>query len=205
MDKTIINIGRQLGSGGKQVGEMLAREFNIPIYDRTLIDMAAQESGFAKEFFEKSDEEKGFLRHLFNLHFPFGGGGYYGSCLSDESLFQIQSDVIRHLAEREESCIFVGRCADYILRDDPRCINVFITADAADRIARIRERHPELTVEQAQAFMEKADQKRAAYYNYYSGHTWGVAETYHLCINSSVWGLEETMHLIKAFIEKRIH
>ena len=203
MKETIINIGRQLGSGGKKVGEMLAQELDIPIYDRTLIDLAAQESGFAKEFFEKSDEEKGFLKNLLDLHFPFGGGNYYGCCLSDEALFKTQSDVIRHLAEQKTSCIFVGRCADYILRNDPRCINIFITADEADRIRRIHERHPELTMEQAHAFMQKADHKRAGYYNYYSCHTWGAAETYHLCINSSVYGLQGTMEVIRDFIRRK--
>lgn len=202
MEKYFINIGRQLGSGGKCIGQLLAKELDIPIYDRTLIDMAAKESGFCKEIFEKKDEEKGIISRLFDV-IPFMGDNMYGNCLSDEALFKIQSDVIRHLTERG-SCIFVGRCADYILRDEPRCINLFITADEADRICRIRERHPEFTEEQAHTFMQKADHKRAAYYNYYSANTWGVADTYDLCINSSHFGLEGTARLIKSYIDERL-
>lgn len=203
MEKYFINIGRQLGSGGKLIGQMLAKELNIPIYDRTLIDMAAKESGFCKEIFEKKDEETGFLSKLFNIHMPYTSDSFYGNQLSDEALFQIQSDVIRHLSEKG-SCIFVGRCADYILRNEARVINIFITADTTDRIARIRERHPELNEEQAHTFMQKADHKRASYYNYYSDSTWGKAKSYHLCINSSILGLEGTMQFIKSFIKERL-
>ena len=202
MEKYFINIGRQLGSGGKLIGKMLAQELNIPIYDRTLIEMAAKESGFCKELFEKKDEEKGVLSRLFEV-IPFIGDNMYGNCLSDEALFKIQSDAIRHLSEKG-SCIFIGRCADYILREEKRVVNIFITANENVRIARIQERHPELSQEEARAFMQKADQKRAAYYNYYSANTWGIADTYHLCINSSILGLEGSMKLIKTFVEEKI-
>lgn len=202
MEKYFINIGRQLGSGGKIIGQMLARELNIPIYDRTLIDTAAKESGFCKEIFERKDEEKGLISRLFDV-IPFMGDSMYSNCLSDEALFQIQSDAIRHLAE-QGSCIFVGRCADYILRNEPCVINIFITAEEEDRIKRIRERHPEFSEEQARQFMLKADQKRSSYYNYYSPSTWGKADTYHLCINSSQLGMEGTMLFIKQFVEKRL-
>lgn len=202
MKKYFINIGRQLGSGGKEIGQMLAQELNIPIYDRTLIDMAAKESGFCKEIFERKDEEKGIISRLFDV-IPFMGDSMYGNCLSDEALFKIQSDVIRHLSEKG-SCIFVGRCADYILREEPNTLNIFITANNDERIARIRKRHPEFNEEQAQAFLSKADHKRASYYNYYSPGTWGEAKTYDLCINSSILGIEGTMKFIKAFVEERL-
>ena len=200
MEKYFINIGRQLGSGGKLIGQILAKELNIPIYDRTLIDMAAQESGLCKEVFERKDEEKGIISRLFDV-IPFMGDNMYGNCLSDEALFKIQSDVIRHLSEKG-SCIFVGRCADYILREEPRTLNIFITANEQDRIARIRERQPHFTEEQAHTFMQKADHKRASYYNYYSPGTWGEAKTYDLCINSSIFGIEGTMQIIKQMVEK---
>ncbi len=198
-----INIGRQLGSGGKLIGQLLAKELDIPIYDRTLIDMAAKESGLCKEVFEDKDEETGFLSKLFNVHMPFMNDSFYGNQLSDEALFKIQSDAIRHLSEKG-SCIFVGRCADYILRDEPLVINIFITADEADRIKRIRKRHPEFSEEQARSFMQKADHKRSSYYNYYSDHTWGHAATYHLCLNSSTLGTEGTMRFIKKYIEEKL-
>ena len=202
MKRYFINIGRQLGSGGKEIGQMLAQELNIPIYDRTLIDMAAKESGFCKEIFERKDEEKGIISRLFDV-IPFMGDSMYGHCLSDEALFKIQSDVIRHLSEKG-SCIFVGRCADYILREEPNTLNIFITANNDERIARIRKRHPEFNEEQAQTFLSKADHKRASYYNYYSPGTWGEAKTYDLCINSSILGIEGTMKFIKAFVEERL-
>lgn len=202
MEKFIINIGRQLGSGGKAIGEILAKEFGISVYDKKLIDLAAQESGFCKEIFEKSDEQKGLLNSLFNMRLPSAYDNYYCSCLSDESLFKIQSDVIRNLAEKE-SCIFIGRCADYILRDMDCCTNIFITADPADRITRMQAENPKLNKEQAESFMERTDRKRAAYYNYYSYKTWGEADTYHLCINSSIFGLEGTAELIKDFVMKK--
>lgn len=140
-EKFIINIGRQLGSGGKPVGEIIARRLGIRLYDKELINLAARESGLCPACFEKADEQgrKGVLATLVGyLRAPFTGyeGGNTNNILANESLFRIQSDVIRDIASRE-SAIFVGRCADYILRDHPRCVNVFITADEADRCARI--------------------------------------------------------------------
>ena len=123
----VINLGRQLGSGGKEIGEKLAKELGIAFYDKELINLASKESGLCKEFFEKADEKasQSLLGGLFGSRFPFiTEGAYpYNSYLSNDSLFKIQSDVIRQLAE-QQSCLFVGRCADYILRYHPRCCNV---------------------------------------------------------------------------------
>ncbi len=126
--KYAITIGRQLGSGGKRVGEMLAAQLNIPCYDKELIQLASKESGLGKEFFEQADEKSGFsfIGNLFGIS-PWGGDVYADNYLRNESLFKIQSDVIRELAYRQ-SCIFVGRCADYILRDHPLLFNIFISA-----------------------------------------------------------------------------
>ena len=126
----VINLGRQLGSGGKEIGEKLAQEFGIAFYDKELIKLASEESGLCKEFFEKADEKasQSIIGGLFGTRFPFISDGAipYGSCLSNDALFKIQSDVIRELAEKQ-SCLFVGRCADYILRDHPRCVNIFVS------------------------------------------------------------------------------
>ena len=123
-DNFVINLGRQLGSGGREIGEKLAKELNIAFYDKELINLASKESGLCREFFEQADEKasKTILGGLFGSRFPFlTEGAYpYNSYLSNDSLFKIQSDVIRELAEKQ-SCLFVGRCADYILRDHPRC------------------------------------------------------------------------------------
>lgn len=204
--KFIINIGRELGSGGKAIGERLAQSYNIHIYDKKLIKLAAEESGLCQGFFEKADENnKGFISSLMGgLRIPFmGDGTIYDNYLSNDALFKIQSDVIRKLAQ-EESCIFIGRCADYILRDHPRCVNIFITANIEDRIKRIREINAAITEEEAELYLEKADKKRSSYYNYYSNKTWGAAATYHLCINSSVFGLDRTADYIEQFINKKL-
>ena len=123
MEPFVINIGRSLGSGGRAIGHILAKEFGIEYYDREILSLAAKESGFCAEVFEKNDEKNRFLRTLGNI-IPFIGGGttYYSNELSNENLFRIQSEAIRKAAA-DHSCIFIGRCADYVLRDYPRCVN----------------------------------------------------------------------------------
>ena len=186
----VINLGRQLGSGGKEIGEKLAQEFGIAFYDKELIKLASEESGLCKEFFEKADEKasQSIIGGLFGTRFPFISDGAipYGSCLSNDALFKIQSDVIRELAEKQ-SCLFVGRCADY----------------KEARIERLMHIH-HISTEAAEELMEKADKKRSAYYNYYSYKTWGAAETYHLCIDSSVLGIDGTVQFIKQFVKLKL-
>lgn len=199
----IINIGRSLGSGGRAIGHILAKDFDIAYYDREILNLAAKESGFCAEVFERNDEKNRFLRTLGNI-IPFIGGGatYYDNELSNENLFRIQSEAIRKAAA-DHSCIFIGRCADYVLRDNPRCVNVFITADMEDRIASVMKWN-NCTAEKAQEIIEKGDSERASFYNFYSSGTWGAASTYHLCINSSVLGIEETAVLIKNFVVQKL-
>ena len=124
------------------------------------------------------------------------------NCLSNDALFKVQSDVIRHLAA-EKSCVFVGRCADYILREHPRCANVFISASKEDRITRLCAMH-HIDAEAAEEMIEKADKRRSEYYNYYSYKTWGAAATYHLCVDSSSLGVEETVRFIEEFVVKKL-
>lgn len=195
----IINIGRSLGSGGRAIGHILAKEFDIAYYDREILNLAAKESGFCPEVFERSDEKNRFLRTLGSI-IPFFGGGstYYNNELSNENLFRLQSEAIRKAAA-DHSCIFIGRCADYVLRDFPRCVNVFITADMADRISSVVKRNG-CTENEARSIIERGDKERADFYNFYSSGTWGAASTYHLCINSSVLGIDRTAEYIKQFI-----
>lgn len=200
----IINIGRSLGSGGRAIGHILAKDFDIAYYDREILNLAANESGFCAEVFERNDEKNRFLRTLGNI-IPFIGGGatYYDNELSNENLFRIQSEAIRKAAA-DHSCIFIGRCADYVLRDNPRCVNVFITANMEDRIASVMKWN-NCSAEKAQEIIEKGDSERASFYNFYSSGTWGAASTYHLCINSSVLGIEETAVLIKNFVIQKLN
>ncbi len=202
----IVNIGRQLGSGGKEIGEKLAARMGIAFYDKELINLASEESGLCKEFFEKADEKasQGIIGGLFGMRFPFISEGSIptNNCLSNDALFKVQSDVIRHLAT-EKSCVFVGRCADYILRDHPRCVNIFISASKENRIARISRIH-KVDEETALEMMEKADKRRSEYYNYYSYKVWGAATTYHLCIDSGSLGIDETVQFIEEFVAKKM-
>ena len=199
----IICVGRQLGSGGHSIARMLAEDFNAKYYDRELLNLAAKESGFSEKVFEQNDEQKGSLRSLFGIQLPVFNGNIYHSEISRESLFQFQSDAIRKAAA-EGNCVFVGRCADYILRDMPNVVRIFITASIRYRIDQILSRK-DMTPQQAKRMILEAEGKRASYYNFFTGKKWGAAESYDLCIDSSVLGMEETEKLIAEFIRKRFN
>ena len=204
MKHIIINVGRQLGSGGHDIGRMLALDFQAKYYDRELLNLAAKESGFSEKFFEQNDEKKGFLKGLFNMQTSHvSGGSMYKTNFSQESLFQFQSDAIQKAA-KEGSCVFVGRCADYILRDFPNTVNIFITASMKYRIQQIMNKQ-HMEYEEARKFIESKESKRAAHYNYYTGKKWGAAESYDLCIDSSVLGFVETEKIIAEFIRKKFN
>lgn len=203
----VICIGRQLGGGGMEVGRHLARRLGATLYDKELIDLAARESGLCPSLFERADERgsKGLFSTLVGyLRAPFTGyeGGNGGNVLAPEALFKIQSDVIRDLAARC-SCLFVGRCADYILRDRARTVSLFLTADAPDRVARLCGAHG-WTEREALERMRRVDAERAAYYNYYTGRTWGEAATYDLCLNTSRLGVGRTVDFIMEFVAARL-
>lgn len=204
MDKHfIVNVGRQLGSGGRVIGNQIAKDFGIRFYDKELLDLAAQESGFDKRFFERNDEHKGTLKVIAGSLAPlFGNNLPYVNQLSEESLFKFQSDAIRSAAE-EGSCVFVGRCADYVLRDRADTVSVFITADLPDRVKRLAALR-KVSEKEAERLCIKGDERRASYYNYYSSKTWGAAASYDLCINSSALGIEETTKLVEEFIVKKL-
>lgn len=202
MRHIIINVGRQLGSGGHDIGRMLALDFQAKYYDRELLNLAAKESGFSEKIFEQNDERKGFFRGLLNMGSPHvNGGSVYKSSFSQESLFQFQSDAIKKAA-KQGSCVFVGRCADYVLRDFDNTVNIFITASMNYRIEQIMNKQ-HLDRDHARKFIEQKESKRADYYNYFTGKKWGAAESYDLCIDSSILGLVETEKLIAEFIRKR--
>ena len=202
MKHIIINIGRQLGSGGHDIGRMLALDFQAKYYDRELLNLAAKESGLSEKIFEQNDEKKGFFRGLLNLGSPHvSSGRVYNSGVSQESLFQFQSEAIKKAAN-EGSCVFVGRCADYVLRNLPNTVSVFVTASMDYRVHQImNKRH--LDEDSARKFIEQGESERATYYNYYTGKKWGAAESYDLCIDSSILGLVETEKMIALFIRKK--
>ena len=202
--KLIINIGRQIGSGGRVIARLLADEFDCQFYDREILNLAAKESGFSEKFFEQNDEQKGFLKSHFNIHLPLlADNDFYKNNFSQESLYQFQSDAIREVAGTTPRCVFVGRTADYVLRDNPDTVNVFITAPMAIRIANVRERRG-CTEEEARKVIESGESERARYYNYYTAKTWGAAESYDLCVDASILGTEGTKELIAEFIRRKL-
>ena len=202
MAHIIINVGRQLGSGGHDIGRMLALDFNAKYYDRELLNLAAKESGFDEQFFEQNDEQKGFLKSLFHLRAPHVSDvNFYQSNFSQESLFKFQSDAIQKAAN-EGNCVFLGRCADYILRDFENVVNIFITASMDFRV-KLVSKVKELDEEHARKLIEHVEARRAQYYNYYTGKKWGAAESYDLCVDASILGLEATEKLIAEFIRQR--
>jgi cytidylate kinase len=199
----IITIGRQLCSGGREIGKRLSQELGIAYYDRELIAIASKESGLSEELFAKADErtKKSISAGLFGSRFQFTDNVTlaYG-WLSNDVFFKIQSDVIRNLAGKQ-SCVFIGRCADYILRDRKDCFRIFLSANEEDRIRTIIETE-NVSTEKARDMMEDADKKRAAYYNYYTNKTWGCAASYDVCINTSLYGTDNTVSIIMEMIKK---
>ncbi len=201
----IINIGRQLGSGGRQIGRLLADEFGIAYFDKEILALAAKESGMSEEIFHRNDEHKGFFRAVLGSIGPFftSGGDYYGNQISDENLFRYQSEAILSAAEKQ-SCVFIGRCADYILRNKANTVNVFLVADKEDRIRRICE-FQNVDEKTAERLIESGDKARADFYNFYSAGKWGAAATYDLCLNTSALGIEKTAQLIADFVRSKLN
>ena len=179
---------------------MIAEKLGVEVYDKNLLMITARESGIDPEFFAKRDERPSALGR-FARFLGIGGpvysdSGEYSDAgnLSGDDLFALQSKVIRRLADNG-SGVFVGRCADYVLRDRPELFSVFITADEGYRVGKVMERE-NLTKEDALKFIESSERKRASYYNYYTFKKWGDSSSYDLCLNSSRFGLEKTASLI---------
>lgn len=201
---TIITIGRQFGSGGREIGEMVADHFGIKCYDKELLSRAAKESGFCEEMIQNHDERPT-NSFLYNLVMDTYSFGYNSSSFVDmpisHKVFLAQFDTIKKIAQ-EGPCVIVGRCADYALSDFPNVLNLFITAEENVKIKRIRERFADVTSdEKAREMMNKKDKQRQSYYNYYSSKKWGRADSYDLCINSGILGIEGTVKFITQYIE----
>lgn len=199
---TIITIGRQFGSAGREIGEKVAAYFGIKCYDKELLTRAAKESGFCEEMIQNHDERPT-NSFLYNLVMDTYSFGYNSSSFVDmpisHKVFLAQFDTIKKIAD-EGACIIVGRCADYALAGRDNVVNLFIYGDEDVKIARIMEKYG-LTQSKAKDMIIKKDKQRQSYYNYYSSKKWGRADSYDLCINSSVLGIEGTVKLIIQYIE----
>ena len=201
-NNTVITIGRQYGSGGKEIGLRLAKELGIKCYDKELLDRAAKDSGLCQELFENNDE-KPTNSFLYSLVMDTYSCGYASAAFADmpikHKVFLAQFDTIKNIA-KEGPCIMVGRCADYALSDFEDSISVFIHADLDKRIRRIARKF-ELTDSAAKDRIQKTDKRRASYYNYYTSKKWGDASSYNLSLDSGELGIDGCVQLIKAAVE----
>jgi cytidylate kinase len=200
----IITIGRECGSGGRMIGMKLAERLGIKAYDKELLLLAAQESGLSKEILEHHDEKptNSFLYSLVTDNFSSGyaATGYFDMPLNQKA-FLAQFDTIKKLAD-QESCVMIGRCADYALADYPNVVRVFICGEFEDRLKSAQESY-DVPENKVKDFVNKTDKKRASYYNYYTNQKWGNAASYDLCINSSAVGYEGAVDTILNFIETK--
>ncbi len=199
---TIITIGRQYGSAGRQIGRALAEELGVKCYDKELLDRAAKESGLCQELFENHDEKptNSFLYSLVMDTYSFG---YTSAAFADmpinQKVFLAQFETIKKIAS-EGPCVMIGRCADYALADFDNCLSVFFHADLEKRIRRIAKLY-DLTDAKAKDKILKIDKKRASYYNYYTSKRWGDSESYDLCIDSGVLGVDGAVDLLLRAID----
>ena len=187
MSIPVITISREYGSGGRAIGERLAKELGIPFYDKELIFMAAKESGLSEEYIKKTEQMKS-TSFLYGLYM-----GAQQLPMNDQ-IFLVQSKIIRQVAS-EGPCVIVGRCADFILKDRPDCLHVFIHADNAHRAARIRERYGE-TKQPMEKRLQEKDSKRKVYYKHYTNRNWGEAGNYDVCLDSGTLGVDKCVDIV---------
>lgn len=201
---TIITIGREFGSGGHEVGRLLAEDLHIPYYDKELLERAAKESGLCREIFENQDEKptNSFLYSLVMDTYTFGyTSNVMGDMPLNQKVFLAQFDSIKKIAE-EGPCVIIGRCADYALEENPNMLSVFIHADLEKRVQRISTIY-DLTDNKARDRIRKNDKSRSSYYNYYTSKEWGAVDSYNLSLDSGIFGIDGCVYMIKAAIERK--
>ena len=200
--RSIITISREFGSGGREIGKKLADDLGIPFYDKELLEMASKESGICQELFVKNDESytNSFLFSLVMGNYPVSADGRINPDMPlNHKIFLAQFETIKNIAKKGP-CVIVGRCADYVLKNEPTIIDFFISGNTAEKKKRILERY-DIEKNKAEDFIRKTDKRRASYYNYYTDMKWGEAKNYDLCINSSKTGVDGAIKLMKAYIE----
>lgn len=208
----VVTIGRQFGSGGRELGQKLAKRLGFSYFDKELLSRAAEHSGVSREFFEQRDERfPSFLNGLFSFAHGYNSVNCYcgSTSISDDSIYRAQSELISQLAS-EGSCVIVGRTADYVLRDYPHAVNVFVHANEDDCARRIMSRNASkddadepTTIERAKAKARKINKLRANYYNFYTDKTWGAASSYDLTFNTSTMPIDDIVEVIAKYISLR--
>ena len=198
----VITMARQYGSGGKTIGAMLAKELGINCYSREILRMASEESGINERLFGMSDEKMKGAGWFKILSRPYDGellSPEEKGFVSEENIFNYQAKIIKDLAEKE-SCVIIGRCADYALSEYKDCFSVFVHADTDWRINRLSQKHNK-TAKEAKDMINKTDKSRSSYYNYYTNKKWGAASSYNLCVDSSKLGIDGAAKAIIQAIE----
>ena len=198
--KVIVTIGRQFGSGGHEIGKKLAQELGIKFYDKELIKLIAKQSGLCEKVLESYDE-KPTNSLLYSIVMDIYPSVMYTGPTIDQQIYQANYDAIKKLAE-EGSCVIVGRCADYILRDCPELVSVFVHANSDFRAARVADEY-QVSDAKARDMLVKTDKKRASYYNFQSEKKWGMAASYNLCLESSAIGIDGSVDMLKNYIKNR--
>jgi cytidylate kinase len=197
--KTVITIGRQYGSGGREIGVRLAKKLDIPFYDKELLRKAAEESGLCEKIFENFDERpKSLLYSIAMDSYMFSLPGTGASDSLEQQVYLATYDTVRRLAD-EGPCVIIGRCADYALEDHPDTLRLFIDAPMEKRVEAVAARE-KLTPERAKTLITKTDKRRASYYEYYSSQRWGDVDSYDFCLDSSVFGIDKTVELIEKLV-----
>ena len=199
MEKKIITISREFGSGGRTIGRLVAQRLGIPFYDKELVDQIALESGFAPKFVEEHGEHSP-TGSLFSYAFaPQGVPGIMNGLSTADFLWNIQCSVIQQLAEKGP-CVIVGRNADYILKDRPECLHVYTFADVPFRAERIVRLYGE-SEKSPEARLAEKDKRRRVNYQHYTGRTWGQAQNYDLCLDTGVLGVDQCVDIVVSVVE----
>ena len=200
MEKCVITIARGFGSGGRTIGKLLAKKLDIDYYNDDLIKLASEESGINLELFGKADERvkgnlfKRYKRSYGEWTIPPDSDMF----VSDDNLFNYQAKIIRDLADKQ-NCIIIGRCADYILKDDPKVIRLFFYADEKACIKNVVDMYA-ISEKEARERIEDIDRSRAAYYKYYTGNEWNDVNNYDLCINTGRLGFETSVEVVLGYM-----
>lgn len=202
--KTVITLGRQLGSNGKIIGKALAEQLGYKFYDKDLITRVAKEKGLSENLFDEMNEKPtSSLLYSLVMGVQSSKGLYYqyNDMLNGDSLFRLQADVIRAIAE-DGPCIIVGRCADYILRENPYLIKLFLYADAEKRVKTLMARD-NMSEKEARNAVNKADKRRSNYYNFYTNNSWGNVNNYHLCLDTALLSTQENVDFLYSYVKER--
>ena len=198
---SVITISREFGSGGREIGKKLSEKLGIPFYDKELLEIASKESGICRELFDRNDEAytNSFLYSLVMGSYPMTADGRIEPEMPlNQKIFLAQFETIKSIA-KQGPCVIVGRCADYVLKNERNVINFFITGNTAEKKRRILERY-DIEKNKVEDFIKKTDKRRASYYNYYTDMKWGEARNFDMCINTSKTGIDNAVEIMASYI-----